>query len=107
MFVRVQNNTVVERFAALPVFTPELMATVFPAAPSVKEGWTTADSGQTFGAPPASVVTPPLTPAQLATGLMNDASPMGTFARGLLALLAQRFGLTSAQVIAAIANAAS
>jgi hypothetical protein len=107
MFVRIQNNTVVERFAALPILTPELMATVFPADDTVKERWMTADGGQTFTAPPPPVAPAALTPAQLAQGLMADASPTGTFARGLIALLAQRFGLTPSQVVTAIDNAAS
>ena len=37
-FVRPFCNAVVERFAAPPTLTPELMTTVFPAHLSVKEG---------------------------------------------------------------------
>lgn len=107
MFARVLNGVVVETFASAPVLHPDFMAMVFPAPGGVQQGWMTPDGGQTFAAPPAPVVAPPLTPAQLAQGLIADQSPTGTFARGLVALLATRFGLTQAQVITAIANAAS
>jgi hypothetical protein len=56
---------------------------------------------------PADPPPTPLTPAQLATAIANDPGPVGTFMRGLIQLLATRFGITPAQVVTAIVNAAS
>jgi hypothetical protein len=49
-FARVSAGVVVELFDALPVFTPELMATIHPCGSNVASGWTW--DGQTFSAPP-------------------------------------------------------
>lgn len=50
-FARINGGgIVVELFATLPVFTPELMATIRPCDDAVAPGWTF--DGQTFAAPP-------------------------------------------------------
>ena len=79
------------------------MAKIRPCASDVATGW--IFDGSTFAAAPPPPVT--YTPKQLAQVLMDDPSPAGTFARGLVAVLAQRFSLTPQQIIAVIANAAS
>ena len=56
---------------------------------------------------PADPAPTPLTPAQLAQAIVNDSGPTGTFMRGLVVLLGQKFSATPAQVITAIVNAAS
>lgn len=104
-FARIQNGVVVELFATLPVFTPELMATIRACTSDVAAGYTF--DGTNFAAPVPPPPPPTFTPKELAQALMADPTPAGCFARGLTALLATRFGLTQAQVITAIANAAS
>lgn len=105
-FARINGGgIVVELFATLPVFTPELMATIRPCDGTVAAGY--LFDGQNFLAPPPPTPPPTFTPKELAQALMADPSAPGAFARGLTALLAQRFGLTQQQVITAIANAAS
>lgn len=104
-FARIKDGIVVELFATLPVFTPELMATIRACTSDVAAGYTF--DGTNFAAPPPPPPPVTYTPKELAQALMADPSAPGAFARGLTALLATRFGLTQQQVITAIANAAS
>lgn len=105
-FARINGGgAVVELFDTLPVFTAELMATIHPCPANVAAGY--IFDGQNFSAPPPPTPPPTFTPKELAQALLADPSAPGAFARGLTALLAQRFGLTQQQVITAIANAAS
>lgn len=105
-FARINGGGVVaEVFDKLPVFTPALMATIKPCPPETAQGW--IFDGANFSAPPPPPSPPTYTPKQLAQALMDDPSPAGTFARGLIAVLAQRFSLTPQQIVTAIANAAN
>ena len=79
MFIRLQNNTVVERFVTLPVFTPELMATIVPADDGMQEGWITADGGKTFAPPP-----PPPAPVAVPNPIADLAAALVT--KGVLAV---------------------
>jgi len=48
-----------------------------------------------------------LTPREIAQALLGSTEPTAIVLRGLITLLAQRFGLTPAQVLTAIVNAAN
>ncbi len=56
---------------------------------------------------PAPAPPIPLTPQQVATALINGTDPISVTVRGMIIMLAQKFGITNAQAVAAIVNAAN
>ena len=114
LFARIDpaNPGVVAEIIVIPAnvaidqcFTPAIVAQLVPCDHTVSQGmlW----NGSAFLPAPAPPVPVILTPAQVATALLNDQQATSVVLRGLIVLLAQKFNTTQAAVINAIVNAAN
>lgn len=84
--------------APLPANAPSGAALVPICPDDAREKW----NGASWSAAP-----PPPTPQQVAQALLADQSATAVVLRGLIQLLATRFGITPAAVVTAIVNAAN
>lgn len=107
MFARIdpETNWVAEIFSQRPVFHPEVMAHIRECDETIRPGWVWDGVG--FQPPVTLPSEPVLTPAEAAKKAFSNADNLsGPFIRGLVRVLANRFGVTPAQLLTAIKNAA-